>query len=57
MSIPTVMGTLSFKGARVVVPAALRHQILDCLHDSHQGTEAIKRGQDRLYSGPASTQT
>lgn len=30
-------------GARVVVPAALRHRVLARLHDSHRGAEATKR--------------
>ncbi|XP_068245331.1 uncharacterized protein [Palaemon carinicauda] len=35
-------GDLVLYGARVVVPAALRHRTLSHLHDSHRGVEATK---------------
>ena len=36
-------GDLVFYGSCIVVPAAPRKSVLQCLHDSHHGAEAIKR--------------
>ena len=45
-------GDLVFYKARVVVPAALRHLTLDCLHASHRGAEATKRWAHRTVFWP-----
>lgn len=36
-------GELVLNGVRVVVPEALGHRTLACLHDCHRGVEASKR--------------
>ena len=46
----TVQNELVFKGERLVVPAALRKELMAMIHDSHIGIEGcIRRARESLY--------
>ena len=46
----TVQDQLVFKGPRIVIPAALRREMMSTIHASHIGIEgSIRRARDSLY--------
>ncbi len=46
----TVLDGLIMKGNRVIVPASMRPETLECLHDAHQGlTSTLQRAHRTVY--------
>ena len=39
-------------GNRIIVPKEMRPEMLQCVHEGHQGKEDVYSGQGTLYFGP-----